>query len=465
MPNASPEEFQNAREAAGPPGVSLWQMLRGLEIDPLKRWTEIREEFGEVARYRYVFDDSYLLTSAEGVKRVLLDNAANYTKDHASYGMIRRIVGNGLLTSDGRFWLRQRRISQPAFHRERLAAMASQMVDAAKELRDGWGAKGPSPRVSMVQEMSGLTLRIVGAALFGSGLETEAATIGHSWDVLNTQLVERYNNMRLIPPVLPTRYDRTFRTARRTVFDKVQEIIAKKRAQPGENDLISMLIAARDEETGEGMTDAQLRDEVVTMLLAGHETTSLALSWSWALLHQHPEAETTLRQELETVLTGRLPTVEDLSRLRYTRAVIDESLRLYPPAYIMFRRATEDDVVSGHRLHRRGVTVITPLVLHRHPAYWPEPNSFRPERWLDAEEEKRRPRFAYLPFSAGPRQCIGNQFALMEAVLILATLAQRFRPRMVLGYALAPEYLVTLHPAAGLPMTLESVDAPHARVA
>ncbi len=213
-----------------------------------------------------------------------------------------------------------------------------------------------------------------------------------------------------------------------------------------------MLIAARDADTGEGMTDAQLRDEVVTLLLAGHETTAVALGWAWALLDQHPEAATALRAELATVLGGRPPTVADVERLPFTRGVVLEALRLYPPAWILHRRAKEDDVVCGRRVHRGGVVVLSPLVLGRHPEFWERPEAFEPARWADPEAERRRPRFAFLPFGGGPRQCIGNGFALLEAVLVLATLAPRFAPRLAPGYRPTPEYLVTLRPSGGLPM-------------
>jgi cytochrome P450 len=304
----------------------------------------------------------------------------------------------------------------------------------------------------MLEEMSRLTLRIVADALFGTGLPAEASSVREAWDVLGKQMAERFSRRRLLPPILPTAYDRAFRRAHRALLAIVDAIIAEKRARPGDpTDLLSMLMSAKDEETGEQMNDAQLRDEVVTMVLAGHETTAVALAWTWALLDLHPGARQLLRDELASVLGGRPPTVADVPRLTRTRAVIDEAMRLYPPAYILFRRVKEDDVVCGHRIHRGGVVVMTPMVFHRHPSFWDRPDEFAPERWA---EEDRRPRFAFMPFSGGPRQCIGNNFAITEAVLILATLAQRFTPRIAEGYVLQPEYGVTLRPARGLPMRL-----------
>jgi cytochrome P450 len=369
---------------------------------------------------------------------------------------LRRLLGNGLLTSEGSFWLRQRRLAQPAFHRQRIARMAAQMTRAAVDLCEEWDGKARSAEpFSMLEEMSGLTLRIVADALFGTGLPARASSLRKGWDVLGKQIAERFSRRRLLPPILPTAYDRAFRHARRSLFETVDRIVAEKRSRTSEEaDLLSMLMSATDEETGERMTDAQLRDEVVTMLLAGHETTAVALSWTWALLDRHPVVRHKLREELASVLGGRPPAASDMPRLAYTRAVIDEALRLHPPAYILFRRVKENDVVCGHRIHRGGVVVMTPMVFHRHPSFWERPDEFVPERWADENAASRRPRFAFMPFSGGPRQCIGNSFALMEAVLILATLAQRFTPRIAEGYVLTPDYGVTLRPSQGLPMLL-----------
>jgi cytochrome P450 len=450
--NATRVEFLAAKEATGE-DVSLWRVLRGRAEDPLVRWTRIRERHGEVSRYRYGLDDSHLVTHPDGARRVLQDNVANYTKEHPAYSMLRRLVGNGLLTSEGSFWLRQRRLAQPAFHRQRIAGMGARMTQAAVDLGAEWESRlSAGEPFSMLEEMSGLTLRIVADALFGTGLPARASSVREAWDVLSRQMAERFSRRRLLPPVLPTAYDRAFREARRTLFDLVGAIVAEKRARRSEEpDLLSMLMSARDEETGEQMTDTQLRDEVVTMVLAGHETTAVALAWAWALLDRHRGAREKLLAELASVLGGRTPGVADVARLPYTRAVVDEAMRLYPPAYIFFRRVKEDDVVCGYRVHRGGVVVMTPMIFHRHPSFWERPDAFEPERWA---QEDRRPRFAFMPFSGGPRQCIGNNFAILEGVLILATLAQRFTPRLAEGYALEPEYGVTLRPSRGLPMRL-----------
>lgn len=454
--NATRDQFLAAREASGPPPVTLWQVLRGYRADPLRRWNDIRVAHGDVARYRFAGTDTFLVTSADGARRVLQDNAANYTKEHGSYRMLRRLFGNGLLTSEGSFWLRQRRLAQPAFHKERIAAMGARMVEAAADTAGRWDEAATAGRtVAMMDEMSRLTLTVVGDALFGSALSPRAAAVGRSWKVLNQQLAERFARRRLLPPVLPTAYDRAFRRARRTLFEIVDAIIADRRAHgDAGDDLLAMFMRARDEDTGERMTDAQLRDEVVTMLLAGHETTAVALTWAWALLDVHRDVAGKLHDELGRVLGGRAPAASDVPSLPYTRAVVSETLRLHPPAYLVNRAVAADDVVCGFRVHRGGSIVLSPLVLHRHPDYWERPEAFEPDRWLDPEAEKRRPRFAFIPFSAGPRQCIGNTFSMMESVLVLATLAQRFSPALVDGLLPATEYRVLARPEGEVPMRL-----------
>jgi len=470
--NATAEEFRAAREASGPPDISLWRVLRGYRADPLRRWTEIREQHGDVARYRFAGRDTFFIASPDGARRVLQDNVANYTKEHASYRMLRRLFGNGLLTSEGSFWLRQRRLAQPAFHKERLAKMGAAMAAAAQATATRWMAEAATAHaatmsegkpaamrvgksVAMIDEMSRLTLQIVGDALFGSVLSPRASSVAASWKVLNRQLVERFSRRRLLPPILPTRYDREFRRARRTLFDVVDAIIAERRARGGDGeDLLALFMHARDEDSGERMNDAQLRDEVVTMLLAGHETTSVALTWTWALLDVHREAQARLHEELARVLGGRTPTVADVPSLPFTRGVLCEALRLYPPIYVFNRAVRADDVVCGVRVHRGGSIVLSPVILHRHPGHWERPDTFMPERWLDAEAEKRRSRFAFIPFSAGPRQCIGNAFSMMESVLVLATLAQTFAPRLVDGHLPATDYQVLARPAGDVSMEL-----------
>ena len=412
-------------------------------------------EHGPVAQYRFGPGRAYLVTHPEGLKHVLQDHVKNYTKDHFSYSLVRRVVGDGLLTSQGETWLKQRRLAQPAFHRARISAMASQMVRATAGLAEQWGEaqRSGAPR-HVVRDMMALTLRIVGEALFGTDMRAEIQAVSAAFNILSGQTVDRFRSLRLIPPILPTAYDRAFRQANRALREVVARVIAERRKHPEDRgDLLSMFMLARDEETGEQMDDAHLENEVLTMMLAGHETTATALSWAWALLEQNPGPEQLLHAEVDSVLGGRLPTAEDVPQLVYTRGVLDEALRLYPPVYILSRRVVEDDTVYGYQVLGGSALDISPYVTHRLPEFWPDPERFDPGRFTP-EQIAARPRYAYFPFLGGPRQCIGNSFALMEGTLILAVLAQRYRPRMVAGYTPKPEPLITLRPAGELPVMI-----------
>ncbi|MFP2928619.1 cytochrome P450 [Pyxidicoccus sp. 3LG] len=445
------------RIAPGPRGHLLLGIIPEVRRDVLGFLMKSARQHGDVVRYRFgPLKTGHLIVHPDGVRHVLQEHVGNYTKDHVSYRMIRGIAGNGLLTSQGSFWLRQRRLAQPAFHRQRISAMAEGMTRTTAAMLERW--EGPATRgepVVMVEEMMRLTLTIVGEALFGAALGEQAEVVGRAFNVLSAQTTDRFRSLRLLPPVLPTRYDHEYRAAGRTLRDTVMALISeRRRSGGGSDDLLSMFMLAKDEETGESMTDEQLRDEVLTMLVAGHETTATTMSWVWALLEQHPEVEARLHAELDAVLGGRLPTAEDVPRLGYTRMVVEESMRLYPPAYIFSRAVKEDDVIGGYRIPKGSWVDVSPYVTHRHPDFWERPEEFIPERFLP-EASAKRPRYAYFPFSGGPRQCIGNGFAMMEAQLILATVAQRFRPRRLPGHVLTPEPLITLRPAGGLPMHLE----------
>ncbi len=453
-----------ARQPTGPSGKLLMGVLPEVRRDTLGFLTRTSQTHGAVARYRLGPLRSYLVTHPDGVKRVLQDNVANYTKDHVSYSLVRWIGGNGLVTSQGDFWLRQRRLAQPAFHRQRIGALAGMMTRATHELLERWesvAAQGKPLHVG--PEMMGLTLRIVGDALFGANVSEKTAVVGQAFDVLSAQVVERFRTFNVIPPVLPTRADRSFRSSIKTLRGVVGEMISERR-KSGEDrgDLLSMFMLARDEETGAQMDDTQLTDESVTMLVAGHETTATTLSWIWALLNQHPEVEAKLHAEVDSALAGRSPTLEDLPLLPYSRMVVDEALRIYPPVYVLSRKVRADDEVCGFHIPGGSSVDLSPYATHRLPEFWDEPEQFRPERFTP-EQVAKRPRFAYFPFIAGPRQCIGNAFALMEAQLITACIAQRFRLRMVPGYTPTPEPLITLRPVGGLPMHLERRQAPAAQ--
>jgi cytochrome P450 len=438
----------------GPRGLPILGMLPAVRRNPTGVFMHAARSFGDVAYLKIGPRRGFLITNPGDVRHVLQDNARNYHKSPL-YDKLRVLVGNGLLTSEGEFWLRQRRIAQPAFHRQAVAALAGVMADAAGETAAEWQALASRGRpVDVVEEMMRLTRTVVLRALLGADLGPFTDTIDEAWAVINERIGESFWSLGFTDRLPTSRY-RRFQAARAVLHGAVDHVISQRRRTPSDNaDLLSMLLSARDEETGETMTDEQLRVEVLTFLLAGQETTSLALTWTWYLLSQHAGAQRRLEQEIDTVLDRRRPEYADLANLPYTRMVIDEAMRLYPPAWGFSRQALADDHLGGFRLPRGWLAFVIPYVLHRLPAYWQDPDVFDPERFLP-ERSADRPKFVYLPFGAGPRQCIGNQFALIEAHLILATLAQGYRLQLVPRHRVEPWPLITLRPRFGMPMIIE----------
>jgi len=438
----------------GPRGLPVLGSLLDIRRDPTGVFLRAALRYGDVAYFTVGPRQGYLITNPADVRHVLQDNARNYQKSPL-YQKLRLHLGNGLLTSEGEFWLRQRRIAQPAFHRQRVAGLADVMTTAAREAATTWDTLAEHGRaVDVDEEMMRLTRTVVVRALLGSDLGPYTDRIDQAWTILNEFIGEEFWSLGLTG-WLPTPRRRRFQAARRLLREAVDYVIAERRRTPTDcPDLLSMLLAARDDDTGEGMTDEQLRVEVTTFLLAGQETTSLALTWIWYLLSQHSASLARLEEELDTVLAGRRPEYTDLVNLPYTRMVIDEALRLYPPAWGFSRQALGDDELGGYPLPRGWIAFVIPFVMHRLPSLWEEPEAFDPERF-SPERSADRPKFAYVPFGAGPRQCIGNQFALMEAQLIVATLAQRFRLRLVPGHRVEPWPLITLRPRYGMPMFID----------
>jgi cytochrome P450 len=341
--------------------------------------------------------------------------------------------------------------------------LAGVMADAARDAASEWQtiASNGEP-VDVAQEMMRLTRTIVLRALLGADLGPFTAGVDQAWTIINERVGESFWSLGLTDR-LPTPKYRRFRAAQAVLRGAVDHAISqRRRSQTDSADLLSLLLSARDEETGEAMTDEQLRVEVTTFLLAGQETTSLALTWTWYLLSQHPDAQRRLEEEIDVVLDGRSPEYDDLASLPYTRMVIDEAMRLYPPAWGFSRQALADDELGGFRLPRGWLAFIVPYVLHRLPGVWADPEAFDPDRFLP-EATAARPKFVYLPFGAGPRQCIGSHFALIEAQLVMATLAQRYRLRLVPGHRVEPWPLITLRPRFGMPMTIERRTPSHPR--
>lgn len=434
------------------PGRPFIGSLREFQHDPLGFSLEITRNYGDIARVTLLGEESIFVNDPDAIQHILQTNSRNYDKQTMDYQLLYPLVGRGLLTSDGDAWLRQRRLIQPAFHRQRIAALGQMMVEETLATLARWqGAAQQDAPIGVDQEMMRLTLSIVGKALLSVDLGDEANQFGQAFKQANGRF--GYENMlSVMLPWLPTRQNRQFKSAIRTMDRLVYEIIARRRTEPDDHDdLLTMLLGARDDETGEGMSDRQLRDEIMTILLAGHETTSNALTWTFYLLSQHPEAAVQLHAEVDNVLSGRPPGVADLARLPYTRMVLQEALRLFPPAWSIARRAIEGDELAGYPVAAGSNIHISLYALHHHPRLWDEPDAFRPERFTDADIEQRH-KFAYLPFSAGPRKCIGDQFAMTEGQLILASVAQHFDLALAPGQRVDTAALITLNPKYGMKM-------------
>lgn len=417
-------------------------------------------EVGPVVELQFGPVRLYLLREPKDVERVLVRNAKNYGKDTLGFDALRIFLGNGLLTSEGEFWRRQRRIAQPAFHHDRIEGFAETMVAIADDEIARMDAERRDGAVDIAHHMTALTQRVAGTTLLGADPDADVDTVGRCVEELS-----RYVDHILMSPVrlplwIPTPRNRRARWAGRTLDRIVGEMVRRRRESgAGGDDLLSMLLAARDEETGEGMTDAQLRDEVVTIFLAGHETTANALAWTFYLLTQHPEHQAAAREEVDRVLGSRAPTAADVRNLNLIERIVKESMRLYPPAWFIERSIHEDDVVGGYELKAGAIVALVPWVTHRLPHLWADPDRFDPDRFLP-EREKARPRFAYFPFGGGQRLCIGRAFAMMEAVLVVARVLQRYEVTLAEGARIEPEPLVTLRPKYGVPVLLQPRSVP-----
>jgi len=443
------------RSITRPPGPEPHFLIGNFPLgrpDPLAVFTGWAREFGDIFYYRAGWIHVYFLNSPELIESVLVTNQQNFRKDRVIQNS-RWFLGQGLLTSEGGEWLRQRRLSQPAFHRERLALYARIINACAEEMLDSW-KDGENRDVH--QEMMQLTLRVVAKVLFSVDVKNESKEVAAA---LNLLMKHSSGARILLPPwvrYLPLPFLIRVRRAVRQLDEVVYRIIRERRRSENDNgDLLSMLMSARDED-GSRMTDRQLRDEVMTFLLAGHETTALSLSWAWFLLSENPEAENKLHHELARVLDGKNPSFEDLPRLCYTEAVVKESVRLYPPAWSLARTAAEDFEIGGYLVPAGSNVVMSQWIMHRDPRFFPSPEQFDPGRWFE-EHTQRLPRFAYFPFGGGPRYCVGASFAMMEATLLLAAIAQRFRLRMVPGHKVVPVPSITLRPKYGIKMSLHQI--------
>jgi cytochrome P450 len=434
----------------GPRGRWLSGSLPDFTRDRLGFLRRCAQDYGDIVAVRFGPRRVFLVFQPDAIEEVLVTQARNFTK-HFALRLNPLVLGNGLLTSEGDFWLRQRRLAQPAFHRNQIAAYAAVMVGYTQRMLAGWSA---GQRCDILTEMTRLTLAIAAKTLFDAEVGAEADTVGSALQLLQTNFVARFNSLLPLPIWLPTpRNLRLKRAVRR--LDEILYGFIRQRRQSGTDrgDLLSLLLHARDEDDGSRMTDRQLRDEAMTLFLAGHETTALTLSWAWYLLACHPEAEERLLAEVLAVLAGRAPTVADLPRLRYAEAVVQEALRLYPPAHVIGREAIHDCEIGGYRVPAGTTLLMSQWVVHRDARYFEQPEAFRPERWT-GDLAQRLPKYAYFPFGGGPRVCIGNTFAMIETVLVLATIAPRFRFTVLPDPPVIPWPTFTLRPKHGIPAVL-----------
>lgn len=448
---------QQPRLAPGPRGAFLVGSAFDLRKDLIGFLRQISGEYGDIVRLNLAGFTVHLITHPHHLQHVLQTNSRNYDKQSHEYRPLKLAFGQGLFTSDGDFWLRQRRLMQPAFHWQRILKLGESMVEDVAERIGTWQpyARRNEP-LDIAAEMVSLSMNVATKSLFSASLrgDAEIAAIARHLDTVVGYCLYRAMMPLALPPKVPTRRNRAFASALAEMDATIYRIIRERREQDAESyDLLSLLLEARDEETGEGMPDKQMRDEIATLLLGGYETTSNQLSWTWYELSRNPDIEAKLHEEIDRVLGDRLPTVEDVPKLEYTTRVLEETLRLYPVPWLE-RRAARSDTIGGYQIKAGSLIYISPYLTHRHPDFWDDPERFDPDRFTQ-DRAAARPRFAYFPFGGGPRQCIGNRLALLEAQLTLATIAQRYRLRMVPGHPVEAKMQITTSPRHGLKMTLE----------
>lgn len=433
----------------------LFTQSRNLRRDPLDNFLGLTLRLGDVVRYRGLWT-TYQITHPEHILQVLQTNVSNYRKGR-DYRILKLSLGEGLLTSEGVLWQRQRKMTQPAFHSQQVARFVRIMEERTAAILQQWESRaGHGESFDVVPELTRLTLNIVSQALFSTSLESDLAIIQRALNVGRDFSVRRAWQIVRLPQWLPTFSNLHHRRSLAGFHSVIDRMIAGRRKSPaGINDLLTILMEARDD-SGTPMSDRQLRDEVATLLTAGHETTTLVLAWTIFLISTRPDVIARMADEL-SFLNGHAPAYDDLSRLRYTRMVVDEAMRLYPPVWVLSRTVVADDVLGGYEISAGAELLIFPYVTHRHPQWWQYPERFWPERFLP-ESSAGRPRGAYLPFGAGPRTCIGLNFAMTEILVVLALMLQRFRPELAVDPAeVKVEASVTLRPKPGVPVRLRRI--------
>ena len=435
----------------GPRGHLLFGSGSNFARDQLGFYTACAREYGDFVPVRFGPRRAALVYHPDAIEEILVTRNRDFIKS-PGVRLLAQLLGNGLLLSEGAVWLRQRRLVQPAFHRQRVAAYGEVMIDYTARRVEQWK---DGDVIDAHAEMMALTQAIVAKTLFDADVSDQSYAIAQTLNVLFEDFGGRLGSLlQYLPDWFPApanlRRGRAVRRLDEVVYRMIEE---RRRSDEDRGDLLSILLHAQDADDGTRMTPRQVRDEVMTLFLAGHETTAVALSWAWYLLAQYPEVDARLADELRTGVGERAPSVTDLPKLKYAEMIINESMRLYPAAYGLGRQAAKRTEVTGYPLARGTIVIIPTWVVQRDARWFDDPETFRPERWAD-DLARRLPRYAYFPFGGGPRQCIGNGFATMEAVLLLATIAQRFRLTLEPGQRIRPVPYVTLRPEPGPRMRL-----------
>jgi cytochrome P450 len=434
----------------GPSGPWLSGNLDQYRRDPLGFLTDCARRYGDFVPLRFGPVRAVLLSHPDLIEEVLVTKNRHFVK-HGALRFARLLLGDGLLTSEGEAWRRRRRLVQPAFHRERIARHAEAMVAAAERMMDGWG-DGQSRDTHA--DMTHLAFEVAATCLFGADLAADAVPVTAAVDLLERYFRWRLSRLLAVPLFVPTPYHLRIWRAGLRLFLTVRRMTAGRRAATtARDDLLAMLLNARDDDGGAAMTGRQVREEAMTLLLAGHETTANTLAWGWYLLARNPGAEARLHEEVDRVLGGRPPAFDDLPRLEYAGAIVAEALRVYPPAYTIGRQAASPCEIGGYPVPRGTTVLMSQWVVHRDPRFYDAPEEFRPERWAGGLAGSL-PRYAYFPFGGGPRVCVGSSFALQEATLVLAAVARRFRLALRPGRDIRPLPTMTLRPADGLELVV-----------
>lgn len=455
---------ERARAVPGASGYPLIGLLPQVLLDPLQALLGVVKRHGDLACVNVGFEKIYLLSHPDHVEHVFRVNCGNFIKDGSVWTAAQQLAGNGLGTTEGTGWLRQRRMMQPQFHRQKLAAMTSLLAEAAAEGLEGWRpASDNGQPMELLRELKSISTHIFLRALLSTSISAEE--MSELTDAVNVA----FNHINVLmwtsslPRWLPIPGSRRFLEARRIIDRIICPIIRSRYRQPCERgDLLDLLLQARDADTGEGMSEQHVRDELVTLVVAAHETTATALAWTVHLLCGHPEAQRRVAAEASSLAGGGLPGFADLDKLAYTKMAFQEAMRLYPPLWLTVRRAVAEDNIAGYRIPAGALMAIVPYLVHRHPSSWQRPEAFEPERFTQANAEGRH-RGAYLPFGAGGHLCIGKNFAIMEAQLLLAMLFQRYRVSLVPGHKVEPQAAIALRPRNGILVTLTSTHTRHAR--